>query len=298
MDDKYLINNKFRLKITDKCNLNCFFCHAEGAPGVNDINVQDRTFHEAINLLRTIYNRIHITGGEPTIHKDLGKIVDQLLSLGYEVSMTSNGLFNIKRHLSTLSKLSYLNLSIHSLCPGYISLLSNNKYSEKMVSLIKQNIIDLKDILPIRINTVVTGKQQNIQELIDFASLLRVEIKLIPEWNNRVIAQSTIKSLLLNNKFELFEIIHIVPGSNLRKRYKNVKNQIIEVKEIDLFRPSFLCDNCSPAQTLLCQEGFSFLRLEDSPIRFRLCIFRHSEQCNTQTISNIKRMFAEISNNQ
>lgn len=270
---KLLPNDKFRLKVTDKCNMHCYFCHAEGVKGSDDINAYDKCFLDAAGLLRTYFRQVHITGGEPTLlGQRLDEIVDVLLQNNYEVALTTNGLFHIDDIYKTIEKLMYVNVSLHSFEDNFTSLLCKNRYTNKIVMQIKQNIDFLHQIVPVRINTVVSDiNYQNVQRIIDFAGDMKIELKLVPEWTVSEKAMSIITELLDKNRFKLYEILKIWPGSNIRHRYKDNKGQIIEVKSIELFKPKFLCAECN--YTKKCQEGFSFIRLEGFPVKLHMCMF-------------------------
>lgn len=43
MKIRYVLNDKLRIKVTDKCNMHCSFCHFEGAKGAKDLAINDET---------------------------------------------------------------------------------------------------------------------------------------------------------------------------------------------------------------------------------------------------------------
>lgn len=74
------------LVLTNKCNLNCPVCYAKANElGIDELKVED--------LDKTNdYSVVMLTGGEPTIRKDLMEIIRKLKRKGKRVVMFSNGL--------------------------------------------------------------------------------------------------------------------------------------------------------------------------------------------------------------
>jgi hypothetical protein len=130
------------------------------------------------------------------------------------------------------------------------------------------------NILPVRINTVVTGNndEQQLRRLHEFALSVGVELKLVPDWRTPDLAMSFIDHYLATYDYHLIEVRRILPGSNIRRRYQARDASIVEVKDIEHFRPDFLCQGCTIMDR--CRESFSFVRVERSPARFRLCIYK------------------------
>ena len=89
MKIRYVLNDKLRIKVTDKCNTHCSFCHFEGAKGAKDLAINDETI-QILKSLRKNFSAVHITGGEPFLYSDLITLIDVLESLEYKISITTN----------------------------------------------------------------------------------------------------------------------------------------------------------------------------------------------------------------
>ncbi|HZD69371.1 MAG TPA: GTP 3',8-cyclase MoaA [Actinomycetes bacterium] len=94
MDSFGRVVRDLRVSVTDRCNFRCLYCMPEdGLPwlGAADVLTQDeliRALRVAIGLgVRTV----RITGGEPTLRRDLVDVVAALAPLGVELSLTTNG---------------------------------------------------------------------------------------------------------------------------------------------------------------------------------------------------------------
>ncbi|MDY6367025.1 MAG: anaerobic ribonucleoside-triphosphate reductase activating protein, partial [Clostridia bacterium] len=78
---------------TGACNFKCGFCH--NGPLVNDVNSL-KTFSEDeilsyLSSRKGILDGVCITGGEPTLHKDLPLFIEKVKKLGLSVKVDTNG---------------------------------------------------------------------------------------------------------------------------------------------------------------------------------------------------------------
>jgi cyclic pyranopterin phosphate synthase len=111
-----------RVSLTDRCNYRCLYCMPE--EGVELVPKADvLTFEEVERLVRVMMGfgvrRVRLTGGEPTVRKDLVTLVERLGALGLDdLAMTTNGerLVELARPLRRAG-LSRLNVSIDTLDP-------------------------------------------------------------------------------------------------------------------------------------------------------------------------------------
>jgi radical SAM protein with 4Fe4S-binding SPASM domain len=83
----YIIN----LEITNRCNLNCFFCRAEANKHLdNELSKVDifQLFHD-LKKMKT--RHVSLTGGEPLIREDVLEIIETAKDMGFELSLSTNG---------------------------------------------------------------------------------------------------------------------------------------------------------------------------------------------------------------
>jgi cyclic pyranopterin phosphate synthase len=86
-----------RVSLTDRCNFRCVYCMPE--KGVvfhpHDHHLSDAELVRVIGLLATLgFDRIRLTGGEPTVRPNLVPLVEQIAALPgiREIAMTTNAL--------------------------------------------------------------------------------------------------------------------------------------------------------------------------------------------------------------
>jgi len=84
----------FRISITDRCNLSCYYCHKEGqwnGKGSEGLSASDLVW-TVKTALGAGFSKIKLTGGEPTLRPDLPGIVSGMAALEVEdFSMITNG---------------------------------------------------------------------------------------------------------------------------------------------------------------------------------------------------------------
>jgi cyclic pyranopterin phosphate synthase len=81
-----------RISLTQRCNLRCVFCHMEGQPVAREELTVDEIRRAVAAGTRVGIDRVKLTGGEPTLRRDLPEIVAAIRPLVQEISMTTNGL--------------------------------------------------------------------------------------------------------------------------------------------------------------------------------------------------------------
>uniref|UniRef100_A0A9J2P6R7 Radical SAM core domain-containing protein n=1 Tax=Ascaris lumbricoides TaxID=6252 RepID=A0A9J2P6R7_ASCLU len=162
-----------RISIAEKCNLRCTYCMPEEgvplSPSHNLLNADE------IVRLATIFaasgvTKIRLTGGEPTLRKDIVDIVGRLASIPgiNQVGMTTNGIA-LRQKLEALASvgLSKLNISLDTLNEAkYMIITRRNGFNKVMRSIeLAESIFD-----QVKINNVVI-RGINDEELTDFVSL-------------------------------------------------------------------------------------------------------------------------------
>ena len=125
----YLLKGVFDLYITDYCNLHCTECcvldytwnNGVGKNITNSATYEDVVF--IIDKLKEFdlqLEQMKFMGGEPTLHRDLGKMIDYVKSSGVvkELAMVTNGLNFTNRVVEATSKLDMLAISVYPVDPN------------------------------------------------------------------------------------------------------------------------------------------------------------------------------------
>ncbi|HKE99437.1 MAG TPA: GTP 3',8-cyclase MoaA [Actinomycetes bacterium] len=172
-----------RVSVTDRCNFRCLYCMpAEGLPWTPAEQVLTR--EEMIRALRVAVDlgvdRIRITGGEPTLRRDLVDIVAALGSLGVELSLTTNG-FLLGRLAAPLAAagLARANVSLDSLRRDRFEQITRRDALDRVLGGIDAALA--AGLRPVKVNAVaVRGfNDDEIEPLAGWARDLGVELRFI-----------------------------------------------------------------------------------------------------------------------
>ncbi|CAD6191065.1 unnamed protein product [Caenorhabditis auriculariae] len=164
-----------RISLTEKCNFRCVYCMPE--EGVQ-LSPKDNllTNDEILRMVRLFaahgVDKVRLTGGEPTIRKDIVEIVAGINSVPgiKDIGMTTNGAV-LEKHLKPLvdAGLSKINISIDSLNKAKFELMTRRNAFDRVWSAIEA----ARKLLPkVKLNTVVMNGK-NEEEILDFVAVTK-----------------------------------------------------------------------------------------------------------------------------
>ncbi|KAF3926209.1 hypothetical protein ABW21_db0208741 [Orbilia brochopaga] len=180
-------HNYLRISITERCNLRCLYCMPEEGVDLSPdshLLTTEEILHLAKLFVSQGVTKIRLTGGEPTVRKD---IVDLIVELGKlksmglrELAMTSNGI-SLARKLPQMVQggLTALNLSLDTLDPFKFQFMTRRKGLERVLTAIEVALS--LGVQPLKINCVVMNKV-NVNEIPDFIAMTKhqpIEVRFI-----------------------------------------------------------------------------------------------------------------------
>ncbi|MBA0825613.1 hypothetical protein Goarm_010543 [Gossypium armourianum] len=163
-----------RISLTERCNLRCQYCMP--AEGVDLTPSPKLLTHNEILRLANLFvtsgvDKIRLTGGEPTVRKDIHDICSNLSSLkGLKtLAVTTNGI-TLAKKLPMLKQcgITNLNISLDTLVPSKFEFMTRRKGHHKVIESINA-AIDL-GYNPVKVNCVVM-RGFNDDEICDFVNL-------------------------------------------------------------------------------------------------------------------------------
>ncbi len=173
-----------RLSITDLCNFKCSYCLPkgyQGKPSKNELSLQEiQTLVSSFSSLG--FKKIRLTGGEPSLRKDLLEIMDICKKQqGIEkLCITTNG-YRLEHFLPQWIKagIDQVNISIDSLSPQQFKLITSSSDLHKITAAIDGAIAN--GFTGIKINTVLLREHLNtqVQPLIDWVKTRPVTLRFI-----------------------------------------------------------------------------------------------------------------------
>ena len=175
-----------RIRVTDRCNLQCNWCHDEG--GENKKSAQELSpaqISKAVDLLaRFGFDKIKLTGGEPTVRSDLDAIIVWLNKIpGIDLSLITNGTLLTRERLACYRRagLPRINVTLNTFDPGTYSRLQGGNDT-----LLKSALASIPEIIAAgyerpKVNLVYRGPESDhdLEAVIQLAQTCRIKITLL-----------------------------------------------------------------------------------------------------------------------
>ena len=168
--------NNLRVSVTDQCNFRCIYCMPEEGM-IFQPREEILTFEEIARFVGIVtglgISKLRLTGGEPTVRKDLPVLVRMLADIPgvRDMAMTTNG-FLLKKMSRDLYEagLPRINVSLDTLDQEKFKEMTRRDVLHKVLDGLEEATRHFQ--LPIKIN-VVAMKGYTEDELLDFAKLAR-----------------------------------------------------------------------------------------------------------------------------
>jgi cyclic pyranopterin phosphate synthase len=226
------VHRDLRISVTDRCNFRCTYCMP--AEGLDWMAREDLlTYEELTRVARVCVERfgfdgIRLTGGEPTVRANLSVLIEQLSSLGVDLSLTTNGttLTNLAPALVSAG-LERINISLDSLKRERFEQITRRDELDKVLEGIDAAVG--AGLAPVKINCVVM-RGVNDDEIIDFARFGRERgvtvrfIEFMPldaqgEWTNEQVVTKAEIVAAIGNVFPLEPVAERESDPAARWRY-------------------------------------------------------------------------------
>ncbi len=280
--DEVVLENEpaLRMVLTERCNLNCEFCiYKKGnfsSPEINSESMIDFSYSEdLIKMLNDFrekfhYNTIHLTGGEPTLCKDLMEICIKLKENNFKINIVTNLI-----DVDVIKELYKLNC-IDELTFSYTPLDKNNEIRTELIknyktvdpnrnNLIKKSVLMLKQNYDTTIKTnVVCSGLTDINDALNFIKWCwenGIEPRMQRDRSNGRIKGSTetVKKILNELKVKKKNITIRVPGATEICNYEDAKGNKLTVKVFNQnFRFQKVCEQCNEKNK--CTKAISSIR--------------------------------------
>ena len=243
-----------RLSITDLCNFKCSYCLPNGYEGKASQN--ELCLDEIKTLIASFaelgFKKIRLTGGEPSLRKDLLQIIDICKSQpGIEkVCITTNG-YRLNHFLPQwiAAGIDQVNISIDSLSPEQFELITASSDLPMIIGALNKAIDG--GFTAIKINTVLLREQKDSQvmPLIDWVKNKPIALRFIELmetgdnrefFNRQHFSADKVKDLLVDQGWiEKSRLIHAGPAVEYRH-----SSYLGSVGVIAPYSENF-CDTCN-----------------------------------------------------
>lgn len=240
-----------RLSITPRCNLDCFYCHAEG-----EVQPREELSLEEIREILEVgakfgIRSVKLTGGEPLVRKDILDIV-RAIPDGIEASLTTNGtLLEGLAHDLKAAGLSRVNVSLDTLRPERYRAITKRDLLDRVVRGIKAAVD--AGLTPVKLNMVLL-KDVNEDETEDFFAFVRGNDDLILQ----VIELMEFNECTLHGDVDGLEK-EIAENSKeiITRRMHHRKKYCLNGAEVEVVRPLHNTEFCAYCNRLrVTSDGF------------------------------------------
>lgn len=271
--------NDIRLKLNSRCNWDCKFCHREGSQFAGDL-AWTSDLAEFLHFMQKEMNIrvVHLTGGEPTLHKDILLFITRLHEQGFEVRLTSNGTFSAELLYGFFkSGLSSINISLPALAP--LDLLATQDYAKneswaaKQINTATSNLFLARELgIKAKINCTVSGYANPWRQLLDYGEQHDFAVRFQNDLNSDC-SIAALRHIVLTTNSVLTAIRRKYLTSRISYEFQMPSGYRYEVKLILPTELSSMCEACSTRSQ--CREWFYTIRVEQgASINVRLCLHR------------------------
>lgn len=157
---------------TQGCNFKCGYCHNPELvfPNQWEKPVVENIFFEYLERRKNQLEGVCVTGGEPTIHRDLSKFIKQIKEFGLSVKLDTNGTKpKVLQDLIDENLLDYIAMDIKGPVDRY-SEISNSKVSPHKIT--KSVDLVMGSGLPYEFRTTVVKDQLAKRDFAEIGKLI------------------------------------------------------------------------------------------------------------------------------
>lgn len=220
---------ELRFLITSDCNYACYFCHLEG--------MSRELISKKFKLLADDYafifeefkkstgcNTVTLTGGEPFIRRDILDIVRKLKEKGAVITIVTNGSL-LPVDGKVYEFIDRLNISLHTMEADKYKSMTKNGILQMVLSnieFVKKNFVNVD----ITLNTVMSGTNYEIEELVKWSSDREISIKFIelyPSDCDGFRSMGDIEDLLKENNSDILK----TSGTSRQHAFKSNNRKIV-----------------------------------------------------------------------
>lgn len=302
----FLPLNTIRIKVTDRCTWNCYWCHNEGTGERNtnltgDIEWNDELENILWKFQSAGFNELHLTGGEPTGHPNIGMLIRRMKQTGFHVKMTSIGCSLDKMTEVLESGLDGINFSLHSLNPVTLNATQVNRNIEWTTKQLEQELVSITRAkqagIPVKVNSVISTQHDYPRAIsvIEWARANDIPVRFMNELNGDQRSAKAVLDFCSTLGATEFDRRFTLGGSSYTIYYRLSDGYEFGAKLIrNVFLDRTMCSSCMLRIFGACSERFYGIRLEKRlsqnswNLHMRLCLHR----TESETLLLAKDFFA------
>lgn len=235
-----------RISITQRCNLDCIYCHREGVFEDSEREMTPAEIERVVRIAAELgVGKVKITGGEPLLRGDVCEIVAGIAGIEgiREVSMTTNAVL-LEEYAEELKKagLRRVNISLDTLKPEVFSTITRGGELSRVLAGIEEAIrVGLR---PVKLNMVVMRgiNDGEVQDMIRAYSREGVVLQLIE-------LVDTDRAFFHKHYFDLDEVEREIAGKAknvlVRKHMQGRRKYTLNGAEVEVIKPMHNTEFCA-----------------------------------------------------
>ena len=157
---------------TQGCNIKCPFCQNSTLIPLDGNNlIEEKEVLDYLSLRKNLLNGVTISGGEPTLQKDLKEFITKIKEIGLDVKLDTNGInYNLLKELIEEKKIDYVAMDIKNSFSKYSKTCGMAKMNmdniNKSIELLKENKVDYE------FRTTVINELHTLQDILEIIKMI------------------------------------------------------------------------------------------------------------------------------
>ena len=157
---------------TQGCNIKCPFCQNSTLIPLEAENlIEEKEVLDYLSLRKNLLNGVTISGGEPTLQKDLKEFITKIKEIGLDVKLDTNGInYNLLKELIEEKKIDYVAMDIKNSFSKYSKTCGMAKMNmdniNKSIKLLKENKVDYE------FRTTVINELHTLQDILEIIKMI------------------------------------------------------------------------------------------------------------------------------
>lgn len=208
-------NEVAAIVFTKGCNFKCPFCQNSCLLGKNNDYISSLEVLEYLKKRSKLLDGLVISGGEPTLQKDLKDFIIKVKQIGLKVKLDTNGYnYEVIKELIDNNLVDYIAMDIKNIYKDYSSItgFKNIKIDniKKSIKLIENSNIDYE------FRTTIVKEYHDINKIKEI-------LKIIDKKSKYFLQNFNLSENVLNKKLHSFTHEELIEFNNiLKKEYNNV----------------------------------------------------------------------------
>jgi GTP 3',8-cyclase len=240
-----------RISITNRCNVNCFYCHHDGIIP-QEYEMTPGEIETIARVARGIgIDKLRLSGGEPLIREDIIEILDRISAIGFkDISLTTNGIL-LGEYSDALVQagLNRVNISFDTLNRDTYRFITKKDYMELAKKGIKKAVE--AGLHPVKVNMVVMNgiNENEIWDMFQFCKENKVVLQLIELLKTDSCSDKEFFDKYHYNMDEIEnQLTKISDTIKTREFMQDRKKYFVDDGEIEIVKPmdnTAFCQNCT-----------------------------------------------------